>query len=39
VGLGLAIARRAVNLHKGCISAHNARQGLEVHIELPRAEG
>jgi signal transduction histidine kinase len=39
VGLGLAIARRAVNLHKGRISAHNARPGLLVQIELPRAEG
>jgi len=38
VGLGLAIARRAVNLHKGRISAQNARPGLMVKIELPRAE-
>jgi signal transduction histidine kinase len=38
VGLGLAIARRAVNLHRGRISAHNARPGLMVQIELPRAE-
>jgi signal transduction histidine kinase len=38
VGLGLAIARRAVNLHKGRISAQNARPGLVVQIELPRAE-
>ena len=38
VGLGLAIARRAVNLHKGRISAHNARPGLMVQIEVPQAE-
>jgi signal transduction histidine kinase len=37
VGLGLAIARRAVDLHQGKISAHNARPGLVVKIELPRA--
>ena len=30
VGLGLAIARRAVDLHRGRISAHNARPGLVV---------
>ena len=38
VGLGLAIARRAVDLHRGRISAHNARPGLVVQIELPRAD-
>ena len=35
VGLGLAIARRAVELHKGTIRAHNVEPGLEVEIELP----
>jgi two-component system, OmpR family, sensor histidine kinase CpxA len=39
VGLGLAIARRAVLVHGGRISAQNARPGLIVTIELPRAEG
>lgn len=34
-GLGLSIAKRAVSLHKGSISAHNAEPGLEVDIELP----
>ncbi len=37
VGLGLAIARRAVDLHRGRISAHNAFPGLLVTIELPLA--
>jgi signal transduction histidine kinase len=35
VGLGLAIARRAVELHKGRIHASNAQPGLAVEIELP----
>jgi two-component system sensor histidine kinase CpxA len=35
VGLGLAIARRAVVLHRGRISARNAGPGLAVSIELP----
>jgi two-component system sensor histidine kinase CpxA len=35
VGLGLAIAKRAVELHRGRISAENARPGLRVKIELP----
>lgn len=34
-GLGLAIARRAVDLHKGVIRASNANPGLLVEIELP----
>jgi signal transduction histidine kinase len=38
VGLGLAIARRAVELHRGRISAHNARPGLVVEFELPQAQ-
>jgi two-component system OmpR family sensor kinase len=37
-GLGLAIARRAVMAHGGCISAHNREGGgLRVKIDLPRA--
>jgi two-component system sensor histidine kinase CpxA len=35
VGLGLAIARRAVELHQGHITAFNADPGLIVAIELP----
>jgi signal transduction histidine kinase len=35
VGLGLAIAMRAVGLHHGTISARNADPGLQVWIELP----
>jgi two-component system sensor histidine kinase CpxA len=35
VGLGLAIARRAVELHKGQLRASNASPGLLVEIELP----
>jgi two-component system sensor histidine kinase CpxA len=38
IGLGLAIARRAVDLHQGKISASNAQPGLVVNIELPQAE-
>ena len=34
VGLGLAIARRAIELHGGHISVRNAKPGLEVTIEL-----
>lgn len=37
VGLGLAIARRAVELHAGRISARNASPGLEVEILLAPA--
>jgi signal transduction histidine kinase len=39
VGLGLSIARRAVALHGGRISARNASPGLMVAIELPRSRG
>lgn len=35
VGLGLAIARRAVELHRGKLEARNANPGLLVTIELP----
>jgi two-component system, OmpR family, sensor kinase len=38
LGLGLAIARRAVELHCGRLSARNANPGLLVSIELPLAE-
>jgi two-component system sensor histidine kinase CpxA len=37
VGLGLSIARRAIDLHLGRIEAQNARPGLRVVIELPIA--
>ena len=37
VGLGLAIASRAVELHQGQITARNANPGLLVEIELPIA--
>ena len=35
VGLGLAIAKRAIDLHKGKLYAGNASPGLMVTIELP----
>ena len=35
IGLGLSIARRAIELHKGTIRARNARPGLEVELDLP----
>jgi two-component system sensor histidine kinase CpxA len=35
VGLGLAIARRAVELHKGMLRARNVHPGLLVELELP----
>jgi two-component system sensor histidine kinase CpxA len=37
LGLGLAIARRSVELHKGKLHARNAQPGLLVTIELPIA--
>ncbi len=37
VGLGLTIARRAVEVHQGKISASNARPGLVITISLPHA--
>jgi hypothetical protein len=33
--LGLSIARRAIELHKGAIRAKNADPGLEIELELP----
>ncbi len=39
VGLGLAIASRAVELHQGHMTARNANPGLIVEIELPASEG
>jgi two-component system sensor histidine kinase CpxA len=38
VGLGLAIASRAVEIHQGRITARNANPGLLVEIELPIGE-
>ncbi len=35
IGLGLSIARRAIELHKGNIRAKNVRPGLEVTMEFP----
>jgi len=37
VGLGLAIAKRAVELHHGALRAANMHPGLRVAIELPIA--
>jgi two-component system sensor histidine kinase CpxA len=39
VGLGLAIAQRAIQLHNGSLHAENAQPGLLVMIELPLAPG
>jgi two-component system sensor histidine kinase CpxA len=36
IGLGLSIARRAVQLHHGTVTAQNASPGLRVEICLPR---
>jgi two-component system sensor histidine kinase CpxA len=35
IGLGLSIARRAIELHKGTIRAQNAKPGLDVTMEIP----
>jgi two-component system sensor histidine kinase CpxA len=35
IGLGLSIARRAIELHRGTITARNANPGLEVVMRLP----
>jgi two-component system sensor histidine kinase CpxA len=37
IGLGLAIAERAVKAHKGTITASNANGGLKIDIELESA--
>lgn len=37
IGLGLSMAKRAVTLHGGTITARNASPGLIVLIEIPRA--
>jgi signal transduction histidine kinase len=39
IGLGLAIAERAVNAHKGTIKASNTQGGLQVEIQLDTAKG
>jgi len=36
IGLGLAIAERAVHAHKGTIKARNTSDGLQVDIKLPK---
>jgi len=38
IGLGLAIAERAVHAHKGTIKAQNMENGLKVEIKLPVSE-
>jgi signal transduction histidine kinase len=38
IGLGLSIARRAIELHRGSIRAKNANPGLEVVIDFPVRE-
>jgi len=38
IGLGLAIAERAVHAHKGTIKARNTENGLTVKIKLPVSE-
>ncbi len=35
VGLGLAITRRAIELHQGVLRAANSQPGLEVELDLP----
>jgi signal transduction histidine kinase len=36
IGLGLSIAKRAVQLHHGTIEAQNALPGLQVQLTIPR---
>ncbi len=38
VGLGLAIAKRAIGLHRGSLHLENANPGLKVTIDLPLSE-
>jgi len=38
VGLGLAIAKRAIELHRGTMRAQNVKPGLRVEIDLPVSE-
>lgn len=38
VGLGLAIARRAIHLHRGTVEFANAKPGLRVTLRIPAAE-
>jgi two-component system sensor histidine kinase CpxA len=38
VGLGLAIAQRAIQLHNGSVWAENAEPGLRVCVDLPTAD-
>ncbi len=38
IGLGLAIAERAVHAHKGTIEAKNTPDGLQIEIKLPGCE-
>jgi signal transduction histidine kinase len=38
VGLGLAIARRALDLHRGSLVAENAHPGLRLTLTIPRGE-
>jgi signal transduction histidine kinase len=38
-GLGLSIAKRAVQAHHGCISAENAQPGLRVRLVIPLVTG
>jgi two-component system sensor histidine kinase CpxA len=35
IGLGLSIARRAVELHRGSIRASSANPGLRIELEFP----
>lgn len=37
IGLGLAIARRAMHLHRGTLAAENASPGLRITLSLPAA--
>ncbi|HEY2120325.1 MAG TPA: ATP-binding protein [Candidatus Acidoferrum sp.] len=39
IGLGLSIAKRAVHLHRGTITAENALPGLRVQLTIPKLIG